>query len=81
MYARAPPHVQAREGTGKTPTKSPPTNPQENMHLEPKQPRITRTYTIEPHLYEQVKQCANKDARVVSRIIENYLTRYVQSRT
>ena len=51
------------------------------MHLEPKQPRITRTYTIEPHLYEQVKTCANKDARIVSRIIENYLTRYVQSRT
>ena len=51
------------------------------MHLETKQPRITRTYTIEPHLYEQVKQCANKDARIVSRIIENYLTRYVQSRT
>ena len=49
------------------------------MHLEPKQPRITRTYTIEPHLYEQVKQCANKDARVVSRIIENYLTRYEHS--
>jgi len=51
------------------------------MHLEPKLQRITRTYTIEPHLYEQVKTCAHKDARVISRIIENYLTRYVQSRT
>ncbi len=51
------------------------------MHLEPKQQRITRTYTIKPHLYEQVKQCADKDARFVSRIIENALSRYVQSRT
>jgi hypothetical protein len=51
------------------------------MHLQPKQQRITRTYTIEPVLYEQVKQCANKDARIVSRIIENALSRYVQSRT
>ena len=58
-----------------------PTNQREQMHLQPKEPRITRTYTIEPVLYEQVKTCANKDARVISRIIENYLTRYVQSRT
>ena len=51
------------------------------MHLQPKQQRITRTYTIEPVLYKQVKQCANQDGRILSRIIENYLTRYVQSKT
>jgi len=43
--------------------------------------RIVRTYTIEPSLYEQVKQCANKDARVISKIIEMYLRRYVAERT
>lgn len=43
--------------------------------------RIVRTYTIEPSLYEQVKICADKDARVISKIIEMYLTKYVQSRT
>ena len=43
--------------------------------------RIVRTYTIEPTLYEQVKKCANKDARVISKIIEMYLRRYVQSKS
>jgi len=43
--------------------------------------RIVRTYTIEPTLYEQVKKCANKDARVISKIIEMYLTKYVQSKS
>ena len=51
------------------------------MHLETKQPRITRTYTIEPSIYKQVKTCADKDERIISRIIENALSRYVQSRT
>jgi hypothetical protein len=51
------------------------------MNLQPKQERITRTYTIESDLYRQVKQCANQDGRILSRIIENYLTRYVQSKT
>ena len=45
------------------------------------QERITRTYTIEPVLYRQVRQCVNKDGIILSRIIENYLTRYVQSKT
>ena len=43
--------------------------------------RIVRTYTIEPHLYKQVKECANKGARVISKIIEKYLRRYVAERT
>jgi hypothetical protein len=43
--------------------------------------KIVRTYTIEPSLYEQVKQCANKDARVISKIIEMYLKKYVQSKS
>ena len=58
-----------------------PTNLRDRMNLQPKQQRITRTYTIEPVLYKQVKQCANQDGRILSRIIENYLTRYVQSKT
>ena len=58
-----------------------PTNLRDQMNLQPKQERITRTYTIEPVLYKQVKQCANQDGRILSRIIENYLTRYVQSKT
>ena len=43
-------------------------------------PRIVRTYTIEPQLYKQVKDCANKDARIISKIIEKYLKRYVESK-
>jgi hypothetical protein len=43
--------------------------------------RITRTYTIKPLLYKQVKTIADKDERIISRIIENGLARYVQSRT
>jgi len=42
--------------------------------------RIVRTYTIEPNLYEQVKRCADKDARVISKIIEMYLRKYVEAR-
>ena len=58
-----------------------PTNLRDQMNLQPKQERITRTYTIEPVLYKQVKQCANQDGRILSRIIENYLIRYLQSKT
>ena len=58
-----------------------PTNLRDQMNLQPKQERITRTYTIESDLYRQVKQCANQDGRILSRIIENALTRYVQSQT
>ena len=58
-----------------------PTNLRDQMNLQPKQERITRTYTIDPVLYRQVRQCVNKDGRILSRIIENYLTRYVQSKT
>ena len=42
--------------------------------------RIVRTYTIEPTLYERVKKCADKDARVISKIIEMYLRKYVETR-
>ena len=42
--------------------------------------KIVRTYTIEPQLYKQVKDCANKDARIISKIIEKYLKRYVESK-
>lgn len=58
-----------------------PTNLRDQMNLQPKQERITRTYTIDPVLYKQVRQCVNKDGRILSRIIENYLTKYVQSKT
>ena len=47
----------------------------------PNEKRITRTYTIKPLLYKQVKTIADKDERILSRIIENGLARYVQSRT
>ena len=43
--------------------------------------KIVRTYTIEPSLYEQVKKCATKDARVISKIIEMYLKKYVETRS
>ena len=43
--------------------------------------RIVRTYTIEPSLYKRVKDCASKDARVISKIIEQSLLRYVQSKS
>ena len=33
------------------------------------------------NLYKQAKSCADKDERIISRIIENGLARYVQSRT
>ena len=58
-----------------------PTNLRDQMNLQPKQERITRTYTIDPVLYKQVRQCVNEDGRILSRIIENYLTKYVQSKT
>ena len=58
-----------------------PTNLRDQMNLQPKQERITRTYTIDPVLYKQVRQCVNEDGRILSRIIENYLIRYVQSKT
>ena len=58
-----------------------PTNLRDQMNLQPKQERITRTYTIDPVLYRQVRHCVNKDGRILSRIIEDYLTRYVQSKT
>jgi len=47
----------------------------------PSPERITRTYTIEPNLYNQFKICANKDARVLSRIIEQSIQRYVLTKT
>ena len=43
--------------------------------------KIVRTYTIEPSLYKKVKKCANKDARIISKIIERYLMRYVESKS
>jgi len=48
------------------------------MNLQPKQERITRTYTIDPVLYRQVRQCVKEDGRILSRIIEKYLTRYLE---
>jgi len=51
------------------------------MHLQSNERRITRTYTIQPSIYKQVKSCADKDERIISRIIENGLLRYAQSRT
>jgi hypothetical protein len=51
------------------------------MHLNPNEKRITRTYTIKPSVYKQAKSCADKDERIISRIIENSLARYVQTRT
>jgi hypothetical protein len=52
------------------------------MHLQPNEERrITRTYTIKPSIYQQAKSCADKDERIISRIIENGLLRYAQSRT
>ena len=43
--------------------------------------KIVRTYTIEPSLYKRVKDCANKDSRIISKIIEKYLMRYVESKS
>jgi hypothetical protein len=51
------------------------------MYLQPNEKRITRTYTIKPSLYKQVKTIADKDERIISRIIENGLARYAQSRS
>jgi len=51
------------------------------MHLQPKEPRITRTYTVKPSIYKEFKNCADKDERIKSRIIENFMTRYIASRT
>ena len=55
-----------------------PTNLRDQMNLQPKQERITRTYTIDPVLYRQVRQCVKEDGRILSRIIEKYLTRYLE---
>jgi hypothetical protein len=51
----------------------------EPMLQQTKTPRINRTYTIEPKLYKEFKNCANKDGRVISRIIEQSVKRYVQT--
>jgi predicted transcriptional regulator len=49
---------------------------------EPEQEKlITRTYTIDPGLYEQFKKCADKDCRTMSTIIRASLRKYVESRT
>ena len=49
------------------------------MIQQTKSNRINRTYTIEPTLYKEFKNCANKDGRVISRIIEQSVKRYVQA--
>ena len=54
------------------------------MYLENDQnqeKRYLRTYTIKPSIYKLAKSCADKDERIISRIIENSLMRYAQSRT
>ena len=43
--------------------------------------RITRTYTVQPSIYKEFKNCADKDERIKSRIIENFQLRYIASRT
>ena len=49
------------------------------MLQQTKSNRINRTYTIEPTLYKEFKNCAIKDGRVISRIIEQSVKRYVQT--
>jgi len=49
------------------------------MEIKPSEYKITRTYTIEPKLYEQVKQCADKKGRIISSIINQSLQKFVDA--
>jgi hypothetical protein len=43
--------------------------------------RVKKCHTFDESNYALAKQCAQKDARTLSRVLDNALMRYVQSRT
>ena len=49
--------------------------------MTPLETKIIRTYTISPYLFSKFKECAEKDMRKLSNIIEQSIRRYVQSKT
>ena len=50
---------------------------QTQTQTEPK--RITRSHTFDESNYARAKQCAQKDARTLSRVLDNALIRYVNA--
>lgn len=45
------------------------------------EPKIIRTYTINPMLFSQFKRAADKDMRKLSNVIEQAIRRYVESKS
>jgi len=45
------------------------------------QKKVKKTYSIDRTLAESFKVAANKDARNMSKVIEGYMKRYVESKS
>jgi hypothetical protein len=49
------------------------------MHLQPKEKRINRTFSVEPKLYEDFRKITKKRESVKSYVLENFMRRYINT--
>jgi len=49
------------------------------MHLQPKEPRINRTFSVEPQVYNDFSKIVFKQEKVKSYILENFMRRYINT--